>query len=46
MAKPNNNIESELPFLAHLVELRDRLMKAVLAVAVIFLALFSFSNEI
>ena len=46
MAKPESDLERELPFLAHLVELRDRLMKAVLAVAVIFLALFSFSNEI
>ena len=46
MAKPDSNLEAELPFLAHLIELRDRLMKAVLAVAVIFLALFSFSNEI
>jgi sec-independent protein translocase protein TatC len=46
MAKPDSNLENELPFLAHLVELRDRLMKSVLAVAVIFLALFSFSNDI
>lgn len=46
MAKPSQSSEAELPFLAHLVELRDRLMKAVLAVAVIFLALFSFSNQI
>ena len=46
MAKPDPSLEKELPFLAHLVELRDRLLKAVLAVTVVFLALFSFSNEI
>ncbi|MBD3670037.1 MAG: twin-arginine translocase subunit TatC [Gammaproteobacteria bacterium] len=46
MANPDSNLEQELPFLAHLVELRDRLMKAVLAMLIVFLALFSFANEI
>ena len=37
---------SEQPFLSHLVELRDRLMRMVLAVLVIFLGLFPFGNDI
>ena len=36
----------EQPFLSHLVELRDRLMRMVLAVLVIFLGLFPFGNDI
>ncbi len=38
--------EQEQPFLAHLVELRDRLLRSVMVVLVIFLALFSFANDI
>jgi len=37
---------SEQPFLSHLVELRDRLMRMVLVVLVIFLCLFPFGNDI
>jgi len=37
---------SELPFLSHLVELRDRLMRMVLAVLVLLLMLFPFGNDI
>jgi sec-independent protein translocase protein TatC len=36
----------ELPFVQHLIELRDRLLRVVLVVAVIFLALFSFANDL
>lgn len=36
----------EIPFMSHLVELRDRLLRAVLVILIIFLALFSFSNEL
>jgi len=36
----------EQPFLSHLVELRDRLLKCVLVVIVIFLALIGFSNDL
>ncbi len=36
----------EAPFMSHLVELRDRLLRAVLVILVIFLALFSFANEL
>lgn len=36
----------EAPFMSHLIELRDRLLRAVLFVLIIFLALFSFSAEL
>jgi len=36
----------EQPFLSHLVELRDRLLKCFLVVIVFFLALISFSNDL
>jgi sec-independent protein translocase protein TatC len=38
--------EKELPFLSHLIELRDRLLRAVVFILVIFLILFSFANDI
>lgn len=38
--------EPEIPFMSHLVELRDRLLRAVLVILVVFLALFSFSSEL
>ncbi|WP_456380378.1 twin-arginine translocase subunit TatC [Thiolapillus sp.] len=34
------------PFMSHLLELRDRLLRAVLVVLVVFLALFPFGNDI
>lgn len=37
---------AEQPFLSHLVELRDRLLRSVLVVCVIFLVLFPFGNQI
>ena len=36
----------EQPFVSHLVELRDRLLRAVVAVVVVFVALFPFANDI
>lgn len=42
----NKAAEPEIPFMSHLVELRDRLLRAVLVVLVLFLGLFSFSNEL
>lgn len=36
----------EQPFLSHLVELRDRLMRMMLAILVIFVGLFPFGNDI
>lgn len=38
--------EIEQPFITHLLELRDRLLRIVLAVLVFFVALFPFANEI
>lgn len=38
--------DQPLPLVAHLAELRDRLLRALLAVLVIFIALFPFANEI
>lgn len=43
--KPHDPSE-ELPFISHLVELRDRLIRIVLAVLIIFFCLFPFANEL
>jgi len=42
--QPNN--DAEIPFLSHLVELRDRLLRSVLFIMVIFAGLFYFANDI
>ena len=42
----DSHVQEEQGFLSHLVELRDRLLKAILAVGVLFLCLFAFSNDI
>lgn len=44
-AKPEND-PKEQPLVAHLLELRDRLVRCVLCVLVLFLCLFAFSNDI
>ncbi|GFO72302.1 sec-independent protein translocase protein TatC [Bathymodiolus japonicus methanotrophic gill symbiont] len=38
--------EQEQPFISHLVELRNRLLKVVLSVLLVFLAMAPFANEI
>jgi sec-independent protein translocase protein TatC len=38
--------EQEQPFISHLLELRDRLLRMLLVVLVIFVVLFPFANEI
>ena len=38
--------EHELPFLSHLFELRDRLLRVVLVVVLIFAGLFAFANDL
>ncbi len=43
---PTPEAEQEQPFLSHLVELRDRLLRSVVVVLVIFLGLFSFANDL
>lgn len=42
----NENPEQGLGFIGHLMELRDRLLRSVLAVIVIFLVAFPFANDI
>jgi sec-independent protein translocase protein TatC len=44
--QPNKNDQAEMTFVEHLVELRNRLLRAVLAVVVLVLALFPFANDI
>jgi sec-independent protein translocase protein TatC len=51
MAEPHHSpeqasIEQEQPLVVHLLELRDRLVKVILSVLVVFLALFWFRNEL
>ncbi len=38
--------DQEQPFISHLVEMRDRLLRAVLVVLLIFLGLFTFANDL
>ena len=44
-AEPESN-DQPLPLIAHLTELRDRLLRALLAVLLVFIGLFPFANEI
>ncbi|MFT5082279.1 MAG: sec-independent protein translocase protein TatC [Lentisphaeria bacterium] len=39
-------ISEQQPIVQHLIELRSRLIKSLISVAIIFLALFSFANDI
>ncbi len=41
-----HGLGDEQPFMSHLVELRDRLLRMVLAIAVVFLVMFPFANDI
>jgi sec-independent protein translocase protein TatC len=43
-SQPPPDSGDELPFVSHLIELRDRLLKVVLAVIVVFLGLAPFAN--
>lgn len=38
--------EKELTLIDHLIELRDRILKSIIAIIVVFLALFYFANDI
>jgi sec-independent protein translocase protein TatC len=38
--------DTEQPLIYHLIELRDRLLRVVLVVGVVFLVLFPFSNKL
>ena len=46
MSVDENTTDTAMPLVAHLSELRDRLLKGVLAVLLVFLGLFPFANEI
>ncbi len=46
MSADENANDTAMPLVAHLSELRDRLLKSVLAVLVVFIGLFAFANEI
>lgn len=46
MSKPNDFPPQDQTFVSHLIELRDRLLRAVVAVLVVFLALFAFANDL
>ncbi|SDJ18127.1 twin-arginine translocase subunit TatC [Billgrantia gudaonensis] len=47
MSDPNEKPDlAQAPLIEHLVELRSRLLRAVVAILVIFLALYSFANDI
>ncbi|MGD8572585.1 MAG: twin-arginine translocase subunit TatC [Gammaproteobacteria bacterium] len=46
MSKPNDFPPQDQTFVSHLVELRDRLLRAVMAVLIIFLCLFAFANDL
>ena len=43
--KPESN-DRELPLVQHLIELRNRLLRSLLCITIIFLALVGFSNDI
>jgi sec-independent protein translocase protein TatC len=42
---PQNVAEEEAPLIAHLIEMRDRLLRVVVAVLLIFLFIFYFAND-
>ncbi|MFE8034060.1 twin-arginine translocase subunit TatC [Thiohalocapsa marina] len=42
----DDGLGEEQPFLSHLVELRDRLLRMVVAVLIVFVVLFPFGNDI
>ena len=44
--REDEEVGQEQPFLTHLIELRDRLLRSVLAVLVLFLGLFPFANTL
>lgn len=43
---PNNQNDNALPLVTHLKELRDRLLRSVVVVLVIFACLYAFANEL
>lgn len=43
---PDNDLQKELTLIGHLVELRDRILRCVIALLLVFLGLFYFANDI
>ncbi|EPC01721.1 twin-arginine protein translocation system subunit TatC [Litchfieldella anticariensis FP35 = DSM 16096] len=43
---PQDQDQAQAPLIEHLIELRSRMIRALLAILVIFLALYAFSNDI
>lgn len=43
---PTRNDQSQAPLIEHLIELRSRLIKAVVVILVVFLGLYAFANDI
>ncbi|GAB6141704.1 Sec-independent protein translocase subunit TatC [Methylosoma difficile] len=46
MSRNNSQPDPELPLISHLIELRDRLLRIVLCVLLIFLGLTTYANQI
>lgn len=46
MSQNNSHSAGEQPFISHLIELRNRLLRMVLCVLIVFLALSAYANEI
>lgn len=46
MTESEDYEDRPLPLVAHLTELRDKLLRSLLAILIIFIGLFSFANEI
>ncbi|MDZ4151255.1 twin-arginine translocase subunit TatC, partial [Methylicorpusculum sp.] len=46
MSKHTFDHQEELPFISHLIELRNRILKVVLCVLVVFLGLATYANQI
>ncbi len=43
---PNKSLIDEMPYIAHLIELRSRLMRVMMVIGVIFFSLVSFRNDL
>ncbi len=41
-----DSTKNEQPFITHLIEMRDRLLRVVIIVVVVFIGLFAFANEL
>lgn len=46
VSNEDNLVEKEQTFMSHLIELRDRLLRVIIVILVIFLGLFTFANDI